>query len=317
MTEQHYFAKGKLLLSGEYFVLDGTKALAIPTKYGQSLRLSALNKSKNTFRFESYTVDQERWFSGLFDASTFAVLSSNNQEVAERLVQIFQAILVQKPETKKKLSGLSFSTYLDFPNNWGLGSSSTLLHLLSQWSGANPFQLLEDSFGGSGYDIACAGAESAIFYQRINGKPTVEAVDFSPAFAKNIYFVHLGKKQNSRLGIQHYRSQKNLSQSLYKDLSNIGIAMAKCRDRSHFIDLMSQHEVIISQSLSLEKVKDLYFSDFPGAIKSLGAWGGDFVMALAEKEAFLTKEYFENKGFKTCLSFEEMIGETKGKARDK
>ena len=37
-----YYSNGKLLITGEYVVLDGATALAIPTKYGQSLCVSKL-----------------------------------------------------------------------------------------------------------------------------------------------------------------------------------------------------------------------------------------------------------------------------------
>jgi len=30
-----FYSNGKLLITGEYLVLDGAKALALPTKYGQ------------------------------------------------------------------------------------------------------------------------------------------------------------------------------------------------------------------------------------------------------------------------------------------
>ena len=37
--EQNYYSNGKLLLTGEYVVLDGAKALAVPTKFGQLLNI--------------------------------------------------------------------------------------------------------------------------------------------------------------------------------------------------------------------------------------------------------------------------------------
>ena len=37
MQPQTFYSNGKLLLTGEYLVIDGAKALAIPTQKGQSL----------------------------------------------------------------------------------------------------------------------------------------------------------------------------------------------------------------------------------------------------------------------------------------
>jgi hypothetical protein len=41
-----------------------------------------------------------------------------------------------------------------------------------------------------------------------------------------------------------------------------------------------------------------------GAIKSLGAWGGDFILASGNQK---TPNYFHEKGFKTVISYSEMI----------
>jgi hypothetical protein len=46
------------------------------------------------------------------------------------------------------------------------------------------------------------------------------------------------------------------------------------------------------------------FSDFKGEIKSLGAWGGDFVMVISESDP---TAYFSEKGFTTVISYDEMI----------
>ena len=35
--KKKYYSNGKLLITGEYVVLDGAKALALPTKFGQYL----------------------------------------------------------------------------------------------------------------------------------------------------------------------------------------------------------------------------------------------------------------------------------------
>ena len=46
MKTKTFYSHGKLLLSGEYVVLDGALSLAIPTKYGQSLILESIEESK-------------------------------------------------------------------------------------------------------------------------------------------------------------------------------------------------------------------------------------------------------------------------------
>ena len=42
-------------------------------------------------------------------------------------------------------------------------TSSTLIANLAKWSNVDPYILLSETFGGSGYDIACASAKKALF----------------------------------------------------------------------------------------------------------------------------------------------------------
>ena len=60
----------------------------------------------------------------------------------------------------------------------------------------------------------------------------------------------------------------------------------------------------MSDVLEMQTVKERFFPDFKGVIKSLGAWGGDFVMVISKENP---TAYFEEKGFKTILSYSEMI----------
>jgi hypothetical protein len=46
------------------------------------------------------------------------------------------------------------------------------------------------------------------------------------------------------------------------------------------------------------------FPDYSRAIKSLGAWGGDFVLATGN---FNEMDYFKQKGFHTIISYHKMV----------
>jgi hypothetical protein len=70
---------------------------------------------------------------------------------------------------------------------------------------------------------------------------------------------------------------------------------------------MEVHENIVANVLNLRKVKDLYFPDFPGTIKSLGAWGGDFVLVASDESPEMISAYFQQKGFPVILSYRDMI----------
>jgi len=65
-----------------------------------------------------------------------------------------------------------------------------------------------------------------------------------------------------------------------------------------------EHEEIISKIIDLTPVKQKLFKDYQGAIKSLGAWGGDFILAAGDAN---TPSYFESKGYETIISYSDMV----------
>ena len=69
--------------------------------------------------------------------------------------------------------------------------------------------------------------------------------------------------------------------------------------------LLDEHEAITGQYIKSETVKSKYFSDYKGSVKSLGAWGGDFILATRKN-----KKYFFEKGFDTIFSYSELIKES-------
>ena len=78
-------------------------------------------------------------------------------------------------------------------------------------------------------------------------------------------------------------------------------------DFDEFCYYLEVHENIIAQALDLPKVKNQYFSDFPGTIKSLGAWGGDFVWIACDESEHEIRQYFNTKGYPTLLRYKEMV----------
>ena len=187
-----FHANGKLLLSGEYFVLDGAQALALPTQPGQSLEIETIDSNKNTLTWFSYDEKKELWFNGKFNLPDCAYLNGTDDAAGERLSNIFLAIARQRPDFWTSMKGsLKLNTYLDFPREWGLGTSSTLIVNLAAWARVDPYQLLADTFGGSGYDIACGQSDQPLLYQRTDGQPRAQLVDYKPPFANQLYFVSL------------------------------------------------------------------------------------------------------------------------------
>ncbi len=297
-------SNGKLLLTGEYFVLDGALAFALPTKYGQTLRIQA--SEQKGLIWKSYTVEGTCWFEGKYSLPDLKILKSTDDKTAQNLQNILLKAREMNPDFLKHPKALKAETHLEFPRDWGLGSSSTLIHSIAKWAEVNPFELSNETMGGSGYDIACAGMDKPIFYQR-KPKRLVQAIDFHPSFHKNLYFVHLGKKQNSREGIKQYRSKGAQLLEQLPVITNISQSIVEAKDYASFEQLILEHEKVIARTLEIPRAKTLYFRDFWGEIKSLGAWGGDFVLATSQEGEALTRQYFYDRGFLTVLSYKEMI----------
>jgi len=306
MTDTFY-AHGKLLLTGEYFVLDGALALALPCKLGQSMTVETIDSPDSILKWKSLDHENNVWFEATFDLLTFKILNHSDIKTAITLQGIIEIVHSNNPFFLNPEKSTFVETKLEFPRLWGLGSSSTLIYNIARWSNTNPYQILKATMGGSGYDIACAGADGPVLYQKIRGKSTVENCRFNPPFRDQIYFIYLEKKQSSAEGIKLYRSKLRHEPKLIEQINKITHAVLSSKTLANFEYQIEKHEALISKTLELPRVKDQFFRDFPGVVKSLGAWGGDFVMATSEWGDIKTKEYFNEKGFEVFLKYDELI----------
>jgi len=302
--KQVFYSNGKLLLTGEYVVLNGAKALAVPTKFGQYLTVYA--GTNKQFKWTSFDVDNSIWFE---DVITFEEIISFTKEneattIKSKLIAILHQAYIQNPNFITDFDGYVVETALTFPRLWGLGTSSTLINNIGQWLNIDAFNLLKESFGGSGYDVACAQTDSPIIYQLENNKPTFDVANFNPLFKENIHFIYLNQKQSSSTAIANYFSKNHDLDTNITKISAITNAALLCTEGRDFALLMEKHQAIMSTILQTETVKEKQFSDFNGVVKSLGAWGGDFVMVLSEQNP---REYFIEKGFETILTYDEMV----------
>ncbi|GGB70376.1 hypothetical protein GCM10007424_07910 [Flavobacterium suaedae] len=296
-----FYSNGKLLITGEYAVLDGAKSFALPTKTGQYLHVET--SEEEILHWTSFDADESIWFE---DTIAIAQIKNNNyigdNAITKKLVEILHTAHTANPELLKQ--GYKVTTTLTFPRNWGLGTSSTLINNIAQWFKIDAFQLLWDSFGGSGYDIACAQNNTPILYHIEDKKPIVKSINFNPAFTGKLYFVYLNEKQNSRSAIETYRQKAKNEGSFIAEISSITKAIITANNLNSFRELLGQHEALMSSVLDTPTVKERLFPDFEGTLKSLGAWGGDFIMAVTESNPI---QYFKDKGYTTIVPYSEMI----------
>lgn len=300
-----YYGHGKLLITGEYAVLDGADALAIPARLGQSMTIKKTRGSD--LIWESLESNGEPWFSAQVSLYDFSALKTTDEAVATTLQIILKNAVRLNPEFLDKWNGFKVETQLEFDRTWGLGSSSTLIHLVAQWADVHPLELYFKTFDGSGYDVACAGCDTPIVYYNDEDEIGYTPVAFDPSFKNQLYFVYLGNKQDTAMGIKEYLKVAKGRKKLAKEITRITDASVEAKDLDAFRALMDEHEQLIAQALKKKTVKEDRFSTFNGSIKSLGAWGGDFVMVMTEMERDAISDFFQDKGCDVIIPFDDMI----------
>ncbi len=314
-----FYSRGKLLITGEYMILQGADGLALPVQMGQRLCFR-----KNTDQLLSWTtlVGGERWFEAVFSGSGYRIKTASDNGKARFLRQI----LVNASElSATPLVFGSVESTVEFDMGWGLGSSSSLISNVAYMFDVNPFTLHFSVSKGSGYDIACARSDAPVIYRleyhtrssRSEGLtagypgsfpvPVYKPVMFNPPFGENLFFAYTGKKQNSAISVEKYLSAKQPGDRNLKKVSRISEELINVTDIEWFNELLKEHDAILSQLLGEVPVNDSIFKGFPGYVKSLGAWGGDFVMITWQEDAGKLFSLLEQKGMDIVFPYNKIV----------
>lgn len=305
--DQNFYGHGKLLLTGEYFVLQGAKALALPTTVGQSLTVKYSQSFNPKLYWKSYDVHGDLWFQTVFEFWHFNCLDERPSQEALFLQTILRQARKQNSHFLRDEVDIFVETKLGFPIEWGLGSSSTLIYNIAQWAYISPFELLFKTQGGSGYDIACAQSSGPIFYEKKGQGQNWSPVTFDPSFKDQLFFIYLGRKQDSREAVKDFETKGAVPTQSIQAVTKITEEMLNCQDFNQFEKLVAEHETLVSEHLGLKKVKDRLFFDYWGEVKSLGAWGGDFALVTTNRSAKETQIYFAQKGYQVFIPYRELI----------
>ncbi len=302
-----HYSRGKLMITGEYLVLLGAPALAIPLRFGQDLCVWQQPSRNLIIDWETH-VEGNLWFKSRFEGSDLRFYGHpQDGKKGAWLQRLLLAAHSLNPDFLDTPAHYRVKTGLNFDIRWGLGSSASLISNVATWSGTDPFALHFRLFSGSGYDIACARSTSPIIYEFRSKQlpPLIRETDFNPPFADHILFVYSGKKQDSEESLKQF-NKKRVEENHLDAIALLTQKMASATSLNDFLQLMHKHEEVISQILDQPPVQK-QFDDFPGAIKSLGAWGGDFLMAASSMPADKIKSYFYNKGLPVAFSLPEII----------
>lgn len=300
-----YRANGKLLLTAEYYVLHGSEALVLPTWFGQNLVVKTGERTGKNHILWTAKESGETWFSAVFDTN-LNTLETSDEEKAEFLKNILKNLQILSPGCFDKLLLYTFTTHIDFHRMWGLGSSSTLIRLLADWAGVDPYLLHARVSSGSGYDIAAAGTNEVFIYRRNGEKISVRSVALSEALTEMMYFVYLGRKEPTEQALNHYRLKGLPSKQEVEHMSALTRKFAGAANISELSRIVKKHENMVADRIGSEPVKKRLFNDYPFPVKSLGAWGGDFVLFLNPEGEEVLRNYLKTKNLNTCLKYTEL-----------
>lgn len=282
-----FFAPGKLLLSAEYAVLQGAKAIAVPTHKGQHLEVK--ETQDGLIRYTALDHQGKAWLE-------FTIGQAQHPE--ERLVEDIIGPHLSALKTK----GLHLSSRLDFPREWGLGSSSTFISLIAQWLQSDVWPLFFTHLKGSGYDVAVAESKSCIQYELTSPQqPSWQTVEI-PDFFKDTGLLYLGQKQNSAKEVKRFLAQ-NQAPELVAQISNLSNRLLSLNHLAELETWMEEHERLSAKLIGLEPVPPRVLPEFTGSAKSLGAWGGDFLWFSRMENA----ANFKAAGFDQVFQFADLV----------
>lgn len=297
-------SRAKIMISGEYLVLKGARSLAIPLRFGQRLTVTE-NEWWPSVQWKSM-INNDIWFTTTLLLPDFRIANTNQPDLSETLRKILVAAKNLNPHFLETKCEYKVTSVMDFDPQWGIGSSSSLISNIAYWADCDPFKLNYQIFNGSGYDIACARSSNPIVYEIKDYQPQYRKANFYPSFHKQLYFVYLNQKQNSKESIRK-SDLSNITTKQIKDISNLTVDIEQATNLATFQSKINQHEALIASITNQKPVKTVLFNDFSGSLKSLGAWGGDFVLAASSESDDNIFKYFKNKNLNTIFRYDEIV----------
>lgn len=285
--------------------MQGALSLSLPLNKGQSM--SSAPSANGMLEWHASDANGA-WFKGDFSLPGLIPVFVSDELSGRHLHNLLLAIRELNPLFLFDSEGLIINTHLEFNRKWGLGSSSSLIALLAGFAGVDALQLHNLVSNGSGYDVVCAMSEKPVLFQRSGDKVSADKTDFYPVFSDDLLFVYLEDKQNSATEVDSFlkRNPEDFTGAV-DEISEITRKILTAGSNEEFSQLLSAHEIIMSDVLNRKTVKDILFSDFQGAVKSLGAWGGDFVLASTSNGKDYASRYFSQKGYSTIFSYDDIV----------
>ncbi len=302
----HVFrSNGKLMLTGEYAVLKGAESLSLPLRKGQTMKVS-VRQGIPSVHWKTYILGS-LWFEARYSIPDFAIANTNDFPTAQFIRSLLLAVRrLQSSFLMKKQLYLVVND-LEFEPQWGFGSSSSLITNMARWAGIDPFELHFLVSEGSGYDVATADSEIPLLYRLENRMPMIRKVRFDPPFKRHLFFVYSGKKISTAGEVRRFNLQNGRGEELIGEISRISRQILRTTDFIDFVRLLNRHEEIVSSIIGKKPLGKSLYRDFKGAVKSLGAWGGDFMLLACDYPKEYVMSYLKKRDLRTWFDYEDLI----------
>lgn len=296
-------ANGKLMLTGEYLALLGATALALPVRFGQDMTVAGRDDMKLVWKSHS---PGGLWFTAVYTLPELTLSGTNDITTASTLMNWIRELRKLSPDFLGNEHGFTVTVSSDYPLRWGLGSSATLAALISKWAGVDPFRFHELISRGSGADIACTLTDRLIKYRKTDGSPVFEEVTPGLALKHSTWFCYLGNHRGTAQEVESFLiGNDTVPDRVIRRISALAEAICSSPSAPRLEELVREHEAIISGLLGREPVGER-FPGFPGSVKSLGAWGGDFAMFVSNSGPAEVELYLDAAGLKPVFRYNEL-----------
>jgi mevalonate kinase len=113
-----FYGRGKLLLTGEYFVLDGARSLAVPTQLGQKITIKEHRGSE--IIWESFSAQKGSWFKAKYSILDLKPSESTDNQKAQYISNILRKAINHNSEFLSTWKGKKIIANLEFEPEWGL-----------------------------------------------------------------------------------------------------------------------------------------------------------------------------------------------------
>jgi len=139
-----YRSQTKLMISGEYLVLKGALALALPLKFKQEISISE-QSGIPSLRWKSL-VNNNLWFQATLLLPDLQIIETNEVNLAGTLQKILKAAKLLNFSFLGSSCKYQVTSTMDFDPAWGIGSSSSLIFIINQvnvWPGINGIKQIQ------------------------------------------------------------------------------------------------------------------------------------------------------------------------------